>query len=182
MKKKLRQFYLQQRQQLETGSLSWEAASKLADFLRQRQLDQVMIYLPFRNELSPLPLLELYPEAEYYLPRVSDGYLTVHPYRSPREKHRLGFEQPAPGAMPVGEETIEAVILPGLAFDRRGYRLGYGGGYYDRFLAELPPGVFTIGLAPSSMIVAELPRDEWDLPVGWLASEKGVEPAITTKN
>ena len=147
----------------------------LQRFLKQRQLREVMIYLPFRNEPSPLPLLELYPEANYYLPRIGLGFLTVHPYSSPREKHPYGFEQPAAGSPVVGEESLEAVIVPGLAFDRAGYRLGYGGGYYDGFLAELPPDVFTIGLVPTELIVDQLPRDEWDVPVGWLASQHGVE-------
>ncbi|WP_457630811.1 5-formyltetrahydrofolate cyclo-ligase [Oceanithermus sp.] len=173
-KDELRRYYLQLRQQLDTAALGPRACAALAGFLRSRRARHVMIYLPFRNELSPLALLELYPEAEYYLPRASAGFLTVHPYHSPRERHRYGFEQPAIGAPAVGEETLEAVVVPGLAFDRHGFRLGYGGGYYDRFLAELPPGVFTVGLAPRELVVDELPRDPWDVPVGWLATEEGV--------
>jgi len=173
----LRQKYLQLRNRLDTKSLSRAAAEAVAGFLRRRRAGHVMIYLPFRNELSPLPLLELYPEAEYYLPRVSGDHLTVHPYYSPRERHRLGFEQPAADAPLVGEESLDAVIVPGLAFDRSGYRLGYGGGYYDRFLAELPLGVFVIGYAPEDLMVDRLPRDAWDVPVAWLASENGVRAA-----
>jgi len=157
--------------------ISREAANYLAGFLDRRGVKHVMIYLPFRNELSPLPLLEMYPAAEYYLPRISGGHLTVHPYLSPREKHEYGFEQPAKGAPAVGEETIEAVVVPGIAFDRYGYRLGYGGGFYDRFLSELPLGVFTLGLVPADLVVDRLPRDDWDVPVGWLATERGIEPA-----
>lgn len=177
MKEDLRKLYLEKRTRLKMEPLSRAAAAETAEFLRKRNVGHVMIYLPFRNEVSPLPLLELYPEAEYYLPRISGPHLTVHPFETAREKHRFGFEQPAAGAPVVGEETIEAVVVPGLVFDRAGYRLGYGGGYYDRFLAELPPDVFTLGLVPAELIVDELPRDEWDVPVGWLASEKGVLPS-----
>ena len=176
-KEQLRRELLQARNQLNTGELSEPACRELARFLKQRRARHVMIYLPFRGEMSPLGLLELYPEAEYYLPRVQRDFMTVHPFDSPRERHPLGFEQPAAGSLPVGEESIEAVVVPGLAFDRAGYRLGYGGGYYDHFLVELPPDVFTIGLVPSDLIVDELPRDPWDVPVGWLASERGVWPA-----
>jgi len=176
MKENLRRSYLHKRERLDTARIGRQAADWLAEFLRRRRVGHVMIYLPFRNEVSPLALIELYPEADYYLPRVSGGHLTVHPYEAPREVHRYGFEQPAAGSPVVGEETLEAVVVPGLAFDRAGYRLGYGGGYYDRFLAELPPDVFTIGLVPEELVVDRLPRDEWDVPVGWLATERGVRP------
>jgi len=174
-KDELRRRFLRMREEIDAPALSWQMCEHLQRFLKQRQLREVMIYLPFRNEPSPLPLLELYPEANYYLPRIGLGFLTVHPYSSPREKHPYGFEQPAAGSPVVGEESLEAVIVPGLAFDRAGYRLGYGGGYYDGFLAELPPDVFTIGLVPTELIVDQLPRDEWDVPVGWLASQHGIE-------
>jgi len=172
----LRREFLQRRKKLGTDALSGAACRELAGFLRQRRLRHVMIYLPFRGEMSPLGLIGLFPEAEFYLPRVYREFLTVHPFDSPRERHPLGFEQPAAGSPPVGEESLEAVVVPGLAFDREGYRLGYGGGYYDNFLAELAPHVFTIGLVPSELIVDELPHDPWDVPVGWLASERGVLP------
>lgn len=177
MKNYLRKLYLNERNQLNIEKISHQTTRLLADFLRQRRLQHVMIYLPFRNEISLISLMKYYPEAEYYLPRINEQRLTVHPYSSPREVHPYGFEQPAEGALVVGEETLEAVLVPGLAFDRAGYRLGYGGGYYDRFLSEIPVDVFAIGVAPNKLIVDNLPREAWDVPVGWLASEKGVIPA-----
>ncbi len=167
---------------MNTASLSRRATRKLASFLRERSLQHIMIYIPFRNELSPLYLIEFYPEAEYYLPRVNGDFLSVHPYISPREHHKIGFEQPGLGSIVVGEEVLEAVVVPGLAFDTEGYRLGYGGGYYDRFLAVLPPEVVTIGLVPEKLVLPRLPRDEWDEPVACLATERGVRPVNTNEN
>lgn len=58
---------------------------------------------------------------------------------------------------PVEPEDIEIVLVPGLAFDRKGNRLGYGMGYYDRFLKKLNPGAIKIGLAFSFQILQEVP-------------------------
>ena len=62
-------------------------------------------------------------------------------------------------------EQIEVVLIPGLAFDRFGNRLGRGKGYYDRFLRRLPDGVLTIGLAFDEMICDQIPHDDNDCPV-----------------
>jgi 5-formyltetrahydrofolate cyclo-ligase len=66
------------------------------------------------------------------------------------------------------------VVVPGLAFDRAGHRLGYGKGFYDRFLAQLNPKVIKVGLVPSQLIFEQLPKDPWDQPVDYLVSELGV--------
>ncbi len=69
------------------------------------------------------------------------------------------------------------IIVPGLAFDHRGYRIGYGGGYYDRFLKRLSedgiPAV-SVGLAFSSCIVPSLPGEPHDRPVNLLINERKV--------
>ena len=65
------------------------------------------------------------------------------------------------------------IIVPGLAFDRQGFRLGYGGGYYDRLLA-LRQGR-SLGLAFAEQLFDVLPRDPWDVPVLGLATEEDLE-------
>ena len=70
-------------------------------------------------------------------------------------------------------EQIEVVLVPGLAFDRFGNRLGRGKGYYDRFLRRLPDNVLTIGLAFDEMIRDKIPRDENDYPVKLVITDGG---------
>lgn len=71
---------------------------------------------------------------------------------------------------PVFKGEIDLVVVPAVAFDGRGYRVGYGGGYYDRFLADMD--VPTIGLAFSCQIIPEAPVDRYDRPVQCILTEK----------
>lgn len=66
----------------------------------------------------------------------------------------------------------DLIVVPGVAFDAGGMRLGLGGGYYDRTLAETPAAA--VGLAFECQRVARLPRAPWDRPVGALVTERGV--------
>ena len=81
----------------------------------------------------------------------------------------LGIPAP-PDTCPLIEPyELELVIVPALAYDRSGYRLGYGGGYYDRYLLETP--AYTVGLARARLIKDELPRDPHDIAVKCLVTE-----------
>lgn len=101
-----------------------------------------------------------------------------------------GMEQLIPGKFAILEpdsilpasdfEVIELVLVPGIAFDHRGYRIGYGGGYYDRLMPHLGNHVPKIGLAYSPQLSPDpIPTNSFDQPVdsiitenGWLAAER----------
>lgn len=86
---------------------------------------------------------------------------------------RYGLREPADGPVRRPEE-IDLIILPGLAYDRCGRRLGRGGGYYDRFLAR--PGVraTTCGVAMAGQVLDEVPTGQYDRPVDVLITDEGV--------
>ena len=75
------------------------------------------------------------------------------------------------GSRLISLEQIDVVLVPGLAFDRCGNRLGRGRGYYDRFLRRLPADVLTIGLAFDGMIHDQIPHDEHDHLVKMVVTE-----------
>jgi 5-formyltetrahydrofolate cyclo-ligase len=87
----------------------------------------------------------------------------------------MGILEPDPAlCAPALPEALDLVIVPGIAFTRRGVRLGYGGGYYDRFLAALPARVPTLALAPDSQIADVLPTEPHDRRFDWLLTEGGL--------
>lgn len=74
----------------------------------------------------------------------------------------------------VDPSTIDLVLVPGAAFDKRGYRIGYGGGYYDRFFTTLDKDTIKIGLAFQLQIIDKVPNDQYDLPVDYIITENGL--------
>ena len=113
-----------------------------------------------------------------YYPRVEGkGTLAFYPHREGDgwETGPYGILEPS---IPAGAEPLlsgwDIIVVPGLAFDRRGNRLGFGFGYYDRFLGDLPESVPRVGLACASQLVPEVPVDAWDVPVHALVTDEGV--------
>lgn len=74
--------------------------------------------------------------------------------------------------VPVEPGEMEAVIVPGVAFDERGNRIGFGKGYYDRLLKRLGKNVPKIGLAYEFQVVPKVPAGEWDVPIHLIVTEK----------
>ncbi|MBI5489676.1 MAG: 5-formyltetrahydrofolate cyclo-ligase [Deltaproteobacteria bacterium] len=85
-----------------------------------------------------------------------------------------GILEPAASCPRVAPAEVDLVLVPGVAFDRRCRRLGYGGGFYDRFLAECPAP--RVALAFALQIVEEVPCDDCDLPVDLVLTEADVIP------
>ncbi|MBB6017287.1 5-formyltetrahydrofolate cyclo-ligase [Deinococcus radiopugnans] len=144
----------------------------LGQFLREAGARRVLAYraLPGEPDVSALAhdFELLAPRARFRpTPR-----LTLHPWATATEASRFGVLQPPADAPEVSLDTIDAVLLPGLAFDGRGIRLGYGGGFYDRLLPAFHG--LTVGVIAGALIVPELPAEDHDCPVAWLATEDGV--------
>ena len=83
-----------------------------------------------------------------------------------------GIKEPASGES-VETDTIDLVFVPGLAADRKGNRIGYGKGYYDRFLASAPNAI-KIMLVPSLFILNHIPPQKHDVPVDLLVTETDI--------
>jgi 5-formyltetrahydrofolate cyclo-ligase len=83
---------------------------------------------------------------------------------------RFGLMEPPPHAELM--EAPNTMIVPGRVYDRKGFRIGHGGGYYDRYLAGRQCKI--IGLCQSDRILNSLPHDEWDISVDIIATERGL--------
>lgn len=83
-----------------------------------------------------------------------------------------GLLEPKPEeATQIEKSHIDLLIVPGLLFDKKGFRVGFGGGYYDRFLTDFPNQ--TVSLMHSSQLVERVPSESFDIPVQQLITENG---------
>ncbi len=136
-----------------------------------------LVYLPFGDECDPLA-----GAADEHGPRLATtrtgagtGPLSVHVLdASALERHAFGFSQPRPDAPGVTLAEIDVVLVPGLAFDQHGGRLGYGRGLYDRLLGTLHASAQTVGVARRDLVVPAVPVEHHDVDVAWLLSEDGI--------
>jgi 5-formyltetrahydrofolate cyclo-ligase len=152
-------------------------------FLAIRPFGAVSGFTSFRTEIDTMPLLARL---------AGDGWATALPVVT-ADRAPLSFRRWTPGdptvpgrfGIPVphaaSDEILPDVLLvPMLAFDRAGFRLGYGGGFYDRTverLRQLKP-VVAIGIAYAAQEVAAVPRGRYDQPLDWIMTELGVfQPA-----
>ena len=136
----------------------------------------ILTYMPIKAEVDLRPLLEDFPHKRWVLPRIlpeAQHSLLFHPY-DPTQlvRHRFGMDEPAASLPQIPPAEIQLALVPGLAYDCHGWRLGYGGGYYDRFLAAFPE--ISLGISFDTLLLDSLPRGEYDLPMQWLVTEKGL--------
>jgi len=133
----------------------------------------VLVYLPFQNEADTWGLIhELWARgARVLAPRgrpVRPGEMDLYAFRSVQDLRpgAHAIPEPDPRSCPlVDPRGCDCVLVPGAGFDRLGFRLGFGGGYYDRLLPRLKPNTLIIGLAYDFQIVEHLPRELHDQPV-----------------
>lgn len=152
-----------------------QAAEILADFLAPHRGKVLSGYMPMRSEIDPLPAMAVH--------QGPVGVPVIVAKAAP-----LRFREWSPGCRMV-EGTFKAlvpeegawlepevVIVPMLAFDARGYRLGYGGGFYDRTLELLRARgpMLAVGFGFSAQEMAEVPIDQFDQRLDAVVTEKGV--------
>ncbi len=132
-------------------------------------------YLAMADEVPVDHLFTRLPGWRWVLPRVEDEVtLSFWDRDLERETHRWGMEQPVASGDPVPLHEVDLILVPGVAFDDRGSRLGRGKGYYDRLLVARRGDCLAIGVTVSSRIVGEVPLEPHDRRMDLLATEDGV--------
>jgi 5-formyltetrahydrofolate cyclo-ligase len=140
----------------------------------------VLTYHPLSTEVDLLPLLTEESTKEWVFPRVDGDGLTLH-----RWDHdacwctgRFGIREPDPDFWPEADlESIDLALIPGLAFDGKGNRLGRGKGYYDRLLSRAGFRALRIGIVTERYLLREIPRETHDIVMNLVVTESSVHVA-----
>jgi 5-formyltetrahydrofolate cyclo-ligase len=140
----------------------------------------VMLYLsaPTEVDTAPLALRAWQDGKTVVVPKVSWDQRRMLPVELTSLTSGLtttgaGVREPVAGA-PIPLNLIDLVIVPGLGFTPKGYRIGRGMGFYDRFLAQAAYIGTACGLAFEEQVVSELPVQEHDVPLNMLATDRGI--------
>ncbi len=138
----------------------------------------ILAYFSFRQEPDLSPLLYLpNSQRQWGFPRCVDRTLIWHLW-SPEQTYQpgaYGIPEPAVDAPTVNPADVDLILVPCVACDVKGYRLGYGGGFYDRLLSHSAwDGIPTVGIVFEFARLPYLPVEPWDRPLQAICSEAGL--------
>ena len=132
-----------------------------------RQAKTIYGYLPYNQEVRTEPILlqALKDGKKVAVPKVYGDTMRFIYLEdlSGIEKGYAGIPEPVADG-PIAQDETALVLMPGLAFDRTGNRMGYGGGFYDKFLTDEPDHP-TVALCYEFQLLPSVPREEYDVPV-----------------
>lgn len=144
------------------------------------QARTVMAYIAFGNEASLMPLMSEFDDKRWMIPRIvktPEPQLVLHPYDPARlVRHPFGMLEPDASLPVIEPRELDLALVPGVVFDRRGYRLGFGAGFYDRFMLRVT--AIKVGITYAALIADQIPNDSHDQRVDYVASEMGVDQSI----
>jgi 5-formyltetrahydrofolate cyclo-ligase len=138
----------------------------------------ILAYFSFRQEPDLSPLFDL-PDSQHQwgLPRCVDRTLSWHIWslETPLQPGTYGIPEPVATAPTLSAAEVDLILVPCLACDVRGYRLGYGGGFYDRLLGDPTwANIPTIGVVFEFARLPGLPTEPWDRPLQMICTEVGL--------
>lgn len=169
-KKNLRKKIREQKRAMTAEEIEAESKQLQTIFLASeyyRDAKTIYGYLPYNQEVRTVPILEkaLADGKQVAVPKVyGDEMRFIYlPDLTQVENGYSGIPEPIADG-PVADDPTALVLMPGLAFTREGQRIGYGGGFYDRFLSA-EPNHPTVALCYDFQLVQALPTEEFDIPV-----------------
>lgn len=157
----------------ERAQAAAEACRLLEEHAAFLMADHILMYHSLADELDTREFIDRWASRKhFYLPRVNGVNLDILPYD--RHSLRLGafhIEEPT-GDEVADMSDIEMIVVPAVAYDRRGNRVGRGKGYYDRLLASTK--AIKVGLAYSFQLVDEIDAEPHDVKVDIIITDKGI--------
>ena len=154
------------------SALICENIRKTPEFQKAKN---IMIYYPFGSEINILELLEDTTK-NWVLPKVTGDEIDVYFYEKNDilSENQWKIPEPCIDSKKTNTKVIDMVILPGLCADKKGFRVGYGLGFYDRFLRNVHPQCIKLIPVVSELFLDEVPKDLWDEPLDIVITEKEI--------
>ena len=184
-KENLRRYMLRLRDRQSVGEIEQKSQDiidqvlHLHEYVRARG---IACYVNKDSEVNTRPLIRaaLDQEKRVLIPVVKKGdielfFSEIKDLGSELAPGTFGILEPKPeNVHPVSLDTVDVIFVPGIVWDREGYRLGWGRGYFDRVIKNLPQHVRSAGLAFNMQLIGKVPRDQFDVPVDMVITESRV--------
>ncbi|CAN1211426.1 5-formyltetrahydrofolate cyclo-ligase [Tumidithrix helvetica PCC 7403] len=154
---------------------------QLAQWQTFQEAQTILAYQSFRQEPDLSDLWQQFPDKTWGFSRCVGQDLIWHQIDILElqtakdtciEVGKFGIPEPCPHLPIMEEESVDLILMPAVACDRTGYRLGYGGGFYDRWLPQQRG--YKVGIIFSDYLLAQLPHEAWDVPMQAICTELGI--------
>ena len=184
MKKKFRLDVIKSRSLIDSNlasDYSYQITNFVLDLPCLHSSSNIMIYLDFNHEVQTenliLNLLNLNKNVIAPITIKSEKKLLTHKISNLQSDivvGAYGIREPNKATPLVPLDSIDAIIVPAVAYDTNGYRLGYGGGFYDRFLDKLNPNCIKIGVAFELQVFDDVPKEPHDAKLDYIITESRI--------
>ncbi|MFA9397881.1 MAG: 5-formyltetrahydrofolate cyclo-ligase [Clostridiaceae bacterium] len=180
-KNEIRKLILNKRNNLTTETKKkWDTSiyNKLTTNIQFTNANTIFTYVNFNNEIDTLKIIDVALKSNKTLcvPKVNkiDKEISAYSINSTAdlEKGYFGILEPKNSCPLVSKENIDLILLPGLAFDINGNRIGYGGGFYDKYLEDLNENTYKIALSYEFQILESIPFDHFDKKANEIITNK----------
>jgi len=185
LKDNIRKSMLKERKEMKIENVSTfsnkiiEKIMKLPEFINCKN---IMLYLSFNNEVNTYAFAKwcLENDKKVIVPYCIKETREIIPYeinnlQNDISKSTFGIMEPKHAILKKSNiEDIDLIIVPGVAFDKLCNRIGFGAGYYDRFLPKKSKDTSTIGIAYDYQVIDKIPTDDYDVPLDFIITEKRI--------
>ena len=182
-KKDLRNIILNKRNSIDNNTkeeMDREIFNRLINLDLYKEGKNIFIYLSFGSEIDTNPIIDraLEDGKEVYIPKVYKSNKEMKAIRlnsfEDLEENSMGILEPKDDSNFIDKENIDLIIVPGAVFDLEGNRIGYGGGYYDRFLSNIKDKRNKVALAYDLQIVENIEAEEHDIKVDYIITNSRI--------
>ena len=160
------------RKSLDIKQISSEIVAKIIELDIYKNSKNIMLFCPKSEEVDVLILINDN-DKNFFLPRVNGENIECCPYKKGDNLTLAKFNIQEPQTECISCPKLDLIIVPALAMDKKGNRIGYGGGFYDRFLSNIKGAKSLCGIS-EALIVEEISSEKFDIKIDYVVTEKNI--------